>query len=174
MDSFYKKLVWQIGSAGAIIIFLWGGVYFFRVRITDYANKVSVGRIALIQNTINIESFAFLKAQYTNKGRQDMNTLLAFVPQRDQLINLVGEFKAIADKVRVRSSLQFSGETPATDEAFGSLKFTLSLQGTTDDLLQFMQSLEHFHYLRSIEGFTLTRNDPKSELSLRGQIYFRK
>lgn len=173
MDSFKKQLLVQIVIGFVIFIALIGGLLFFGSNIKDYSAKIDVARQDLIARSVSLSSLATLRTQYNTKAKDYLTIINNLVPVRDQLINFSREAQGLASDVE-GFGFSFLGESQATAESFGAISFTINLQATIPQLIKFLENVEKFRYLATVENLTLNRQpDSFYQIPVKGKVFFK-
>ncbi|MCL4392273.1 hypothetical protein M1413_02975 [Patescibacteria group bacterium] len=173
MNHFSKRLTTELTVSFIIIAALIGGIFFFKGNIDTYAKDTVLARSNLIHISNGILESSLLESQYSKiAGYQDL--LNTIVPSYYDLINLNKDLQSLAAAQNLSYSFSFAGENPKTQSGFGSVNFNLSVSSTDlNALLSFLNSLEHFKYLNTINGVTFqSGNDGSITMAVRGEVFY--
>ncbi len=173
MNHFNKRLTNELAVSLIIIAALIGGILFFKGNIDTYAANITLARSKLITMSNGILEYSKLQSQYNQIAGYE-NVLNNIVPSYYDLINLNKDIQSIAAGQNLSYSFSFAGENPKTSSGFGSINFNLSVGSSKlSDLLTFLDSLEHFKYLDSIDGVTFTpQGDGSINMAVRGKVFY--
>ena len=176
MSQFRKSLMIEILIALIIVGALLGGIFFFRGKIGDAAKAVIATRQQLFERQESLKSFNLLKTQHDGKARQYINNINNLLPKYEELINLQQEFENFTATAGLdpRPGLTYIGEETATPASLGRVKYNLTVRGDrTDQVFNFVQSLQRFRYLMTIDSFTLDRQGSRVLMNIKTQVFFR-
>jgi len=175
MNHFRKRFLTELGISLLIVIALLGGILFFKGNVSDYAAKIVTDRALLAGRTASVSDLASLRNQYNSQASNDMNVLHNIIPSYDELINLNQDFQSLALQNKVEYGFSFSGETPKPAEGgLGSISFNLSI--TSDSLRplgSFINSLQSFRYLNSIDNVSIKSDNGNFTISIAGRVFYR-
>lgn len=174
LNAFQKKLLLESSIALAMVVILLGGVWYFGNTIKDISDSISTMRQELASRSHALNSLAALRSEYRTRAARNLNTMYAYVPTEEQLINLRQEFLVLTAKSNLGLSYTFISESPASAANFGSYNFRLDVTGDYDRLTSFVTTLQNFRYLSNFQGYAISRAGDKSTLSVKGTVYFRE
>ncbi len=172
MKPFHKKVTVKLSISLGIIAVLVLGIIFFGFRVDSLSEKVITTRQELGERSRSLQSLASLRSDYSTKGQSYLNVLYNVIPEKDELIDLSKNFQVIAQEGQLDYGFTFLGENPPIAENLGSVKFSLSLGGSLNELLSFLKNLENFRYLISLENVSLNRAD-RMRMNIRGDVFYR-
>jgi Tfp pilus assembly protein PilO len=174
LSQFQKKIGTQIGIALAIVGVLCFGVLFFGNRIATYAAEIEMLRSEKAEWSNSIESYVSAKTQYEKKGKGYEQVLQNVLPSRDSLINLKKDFQFVASGEGLDLNFSFAGERQKQSPLVGAVGVSLVLEGKSkSDIFSFLEKLEKFRYLFSIESMTLQENKDTVGVTIRGEVLYR-
>lgn len=174
MSSLFKKILVDNWISFSVIAFLIFGIIFFGFNISRFAEKLTKGRQDLAQRSASLQSLASLRTDYTDTAEAYLNVLHNVVPLKDELIDVSKDFQAIAAAGNLEYGFTFIGETPATADTLGFVKFNLALGGPLNELLNFVKSLENFRYLVNFENIAVSKNLETTRMAINGSVFFRQ
>lgn len=174
MNSFKKQLLTQLAIGFIILAALVAGLVFFGASIRQYSERISVARADLVSRSLSLSSLAALRTQYNTKAKDYLAFLDSYLPQRDQLINFSREVQVLASDVS-GFGFSFIGEAPPTGDALGAISFVLNLQATIPQLVSFLENVDNFKYLMTIDSLSLNRQAERTmfQVPVRGRVFFR-
>ncbi len=174
MNRFYKNLAVEISIIIVTIVVLYGGVIFFKSKISSGANEIIKTRQDLTYRTESLQVYSLLKTQYDSKSKNYLIKLRNLVTTEDQLINLRREFQALAAKESVNANVAlFPNDETILPNGLGTIKFNLNLNGDFNQIMNFIKSLDQFRYLVVIDGLSINQQGSSVQMMIQGQVYFR-
>ncbi len=174
MNHFRKNLTVEISIAVIVIAAFGAGILFFRAKIASSTEQIIKMRHDLSERNSSLQLYSALHSQYDSKAKNYLNVLYNIIPTRDQLIDLRQEFQSLAAKEKLDFGFAFfSGDEASARGETGIVKFDLNLKGDLDQLINFIQSLEKFRYLITLDSFTMNRQGSTIQMIIKGQVYFR-
>ena len=173
MESFRRRFVVDLTVALIIVAALVGGLVFFGSNIVLYGEQITVGRGELAARAATSMRLLALRSEYAAKGEAYLKTLRGTIPVADQLIDLKRDFQALASRHGLDYSFSFIGDTPPSGETLGVAKFRITVGGSFDKLVRFLEELQRFRYLQTLESFTVNRRDARMEMTVDGKALYR-
>ena len=173
MKAFHKRLVTELAISLIIIGAMALGLLFFGFNIIKFSKKIVSTRQELYDRSVSIESLATLRSDYTARAKNYLNVLYNVVPLKDELIDLSKDFSSLASGEKLEYGFTFVGESPATSVDLGSVEFNLTLGGTLERLLSFVENLQNFRYLINLDSLSLVGGAEQMKMSVRGKVFFR-
>ncbi len=173
MKTFHKKLVTELTISLVAIGVISIGLLFFGFNISKFSKKVVTVRQELVERSASLQSLAVLRSEYSSKGEPYLNVLHNIIPLKDELIDLSKDFQSLAAKERIDYGFTFIGETPATSNSLGSVRFNLSLGGSLDKLISFIENLQNFRYLVNLENISINKGELQMGMNVKGSVFFR-
>lgn len=173
MKTFRKKLVTELIISLVAVGVISIGLLFFGFNISKFAKKVVATRQELTERSASLQSLAILRSEYSSKGEPYLNVLYNIIPLKDELIDLSKDFQSLAAKERIDYGFTFIGEIPATSNNLGSVRFSLSLGGGLDRLINFIKNLQNFRYLVNLENISINKGELQMRMNVKGSVFFR-
>jgi len=172
-DSFKKRLIKQfiIACSGITLIAV-------IIIVLNFDINKRIERIETRKREVIIQSQAILILSDLKKealrARSDQALLESALPTRDQLISFPRELEQLAKANSVDLGFAFGSETPSTESQPGSIKFTMSLGGSIDGLLDFLKALETNKYFINLSSVDLAKREgSRFALGTTGEIFTR-
>ena len=171
LDGFKKKLFKQLGIALGIIIVLSLFIFALSKDINSRADSIteSHNELELRARTIDL----LTGANGDLKKADDLLVKLqGLLPNKDQLIDFPRQLQSNAKLYAVDVGFSFGAERTATAKAPGAIRFTMTVAGTYDDVVDFMKYIEGHKYLINLDSIDVRRST-KDNFSLltSGEIY---
>ena len=158
IDKFKKKLLIRVSIAAGIvavfalfIILLNADINKRLVRIKEYKTELAI-------RTQTLAILAELQ-QEAKRAEPLMQELQSALPSRDELISLPRELEKIAKRNKVDFGFVFGQENPAQGNQAGTVRFTMTLAGTYQNLVLFLRELESSPYVVSIASIDVSRRE---------------
>jgi Tfp pilus assembly protein PilO len=173
LSDFQKKLFTHVSVAVGIVALLFLFLFLLNKDIAARAERIEVskGEVALRMKTIELLTGA-------NSDLKRAEPLLAnlqtFLPNKDQLINFPRELQRAAKVYAVDVGFTFGAERPALPQVPGGIKFTMTISGTYDNVVDFLRTVEEHKYIVSLDSVDVQRS-AKDTFSLltSGEIFIR-
>lgn len=172
-DSYRRRFIKQliIALVGIVIIAT------IIIILNSDINK-RMQRIELRQKESLLQTQAILILSELKKESEIAKTNYALIetalPTRDQLISLPRELEQLAKKTSVDLGFSFGSETPSTDSQPGSIRFTMSLGGAMNDLLNFLKVFETNKYYINLSSVDISKKEgDRFSLGTTGEIFTR-
>ena len=173
-STFQRKLAIQTGIALGMVGVLCFGVLFFGNLISTYASEIEILRTEKAEWSTSIESYVSAKTQYENKGKEYEQLLNNVLPEKDNLLDLKRDFQFVASGEGLDLNFSFAGERVKQSSLIGAVGVALSIEGRSkEDIFSFLERLEKFRYLFSIESVTLQENQDTVGATIRGEVLYR-
>lgn len=148
------------------------------VRLRKEISDSQFTEAQLKQKILNLSS---LSSQYT-QIQQDLPVILSGVPQSPQIPLLAAQIQSLARDSNIKlDSLQTfqveAAQPSSVGKKYSSFSFSLSSEGSYNQLVNFMQSLISMQRVVSIDTIALNKKQDQSgiiQLSLKGTAFFKK
>ncbi|MCP6720406.1 MAG: hypothetical protein KJI72_03775 [Patescibacteria group bacterium] len=173
MKTFRKRLTTELVVSLITIGVLVIGLLFFGFNVGKFTKKIVAARQELAERATSLQSLAILRSEYSNKGEPYLNVLYNIIPLKDELIDLSKDFQSLAASERLDYGFTFVGETPATPGNLGSVRFSLSLGGSLNQLIDFIENLQNFRYLINLENIAMSGGASQTSMDIKGSVFFR-
>lgn len=156
-----------------------------------FAISPTLGTIAKLQKELSdtrfvdqalaqkIQNLSLLQKKYADL-QNDIPVVLNAVPKTSEVALLLAQVQAVAQKFRIQldtlQNFQVELFKPARDQKYYSYTFSLSGQGTFDDVSQFINLLTNMERIISIDVFSISKasSDQLSRITLQATAYFKQ
>lgn len=172
-DTFAKKFLWNLGIALTIIAVLAIAIFFFAGNISKYSANIIDLRNQLRNRSHSLENLAALRLVYNEKAKGYLSQLYASVPVKDQLITVPRDFQILATRAGVTMTYTNVGDTQPIEGQLGEFRFQMQIQGTADKAIPFIDTVQKFRYLTTVDSVHFSRQGDQVQLSLNGRIFYR-
>lgn len=174
MTMFQKKFLTELGITLGILIVLGGGIVFFSVNIKTFAAQLQEKKKELKSHSNAVSQFVELERTGKQIGIPYLNVLYNFIPKKDELINFPREMQALASSEGLEFGFSFIGENPASQDALGSVRFTVNVSGKSEtNIKNMIKKLQDFRFFIKIEDFSISNAEGETKGTIRGQVFFR-
>ncbi|MDO8602145.1 MAG: hypothetical protein Q7R62_03445 [bacterium] len=172
-DSFKRRLMKEL-----IIAFIGIALVIVIIIVLNFDINKRMDRIGERKSKAMLQAQSILILSELKKeaiqAKTDYILLQNALPTRDQLISLPRELEQIAKANNVELGFAFGNETPSTESQPGSIRFTISLGGGLDDLLDFMKAFEAHPYFINFSSVDLSKKEgSRFALGTTGEIFTR-
>lgn len=149
-------------------------VIFLRSYINNSVTQIIDARQEIDKRINFLISLVTLNSDYNRFGRDYLTILKNVVPEQDKLLNLAQELEALAASLEFEFGFSFLEEIEPNPPEFGSLNFKLNIGAQNiDKISSFIQRLEGFRYLISVNGMSINRDAEKINANISGRVYYR-
>ncbi len=149
--------------------------------IADLSKQLSDNQFVDQQLTVKIANLTKLQQQY-QQLQTSLPVILTAIPTTPTMPYFIGQVQELAtrahvDLVRIQT---FPIEIPAGDISttkFYSYVFGIDIQGNQDNINNFIDSLNTFNRLVTIDGISVTAvhlNNVEARANIRGDVFFKK
>ncbi len=171
--NFRKRLIIATAVTLGLILVLGAAVFFLGADIQKRAEKISLTRADLSFRTKAIESLAELRSDF-DKSKSYEAELKNMVPTRDQLVSFSRDFNVIANqnKINLNLSFQGGGRTASETATLQKTGFSITTQGSFDDLLNFLKAAVKSRYFIKTNSLDLTaQGENNFNIAINGQVF---
>lgn len=174
MNSFYKQLFISLIITLLLIAALTTGLIFFGANIKKYSSTIEQHRREFSLLSTNLSSLAVIKNQYNTKVKDYLKILDNVLPSQDQLINFLKDFQSLAAAEQMGFGFTFANQIQPTENSLGIVNFNVSLQGTLDQFLNFLNAMKKLKFIVTFENVNLTpRENQNFQINLKGSVFFK-
>ena len=172
-DSFKRRLIKQFVFALASIALVIVIIIVLNFDINKRVLRIEQKKSETLMQTQAMLILGDLKKEAV-QARLDAALLESALPTRDQLISLPRELEQLAKSHGVDLGFSFGSETASAGSQPGSIRFTMSLGGTLDGLLDFLKAFEGNKYFINLSSVDLSkRENSRYTLGTSGEIFTR-
>lgn len=171
LDGFKRRLLKKIGIAVGIIAILAAFLIALNIDINSRVAAISAARDELALRSRTVE---LLTGANSDLKRADplFANLQSLLPDKDQLINFPRELQRVAKTYLVDAGFSFGAEKAGTSNKPGSIKFTMTIGGDFDNIIDFLKYVESHRYLISLDSVDVRRSTREDfSLLTSGDIY---
>jgi Tfp pilus assembly protein PilO len=173
MNYFKNKLILELSISFIIIASLLGGIIFFKNNISNYAQKTTELKEKLNYLTSGVTLLSELQNQYKEVSVYE-NKLNNIIPAYYDLINFQQDVQALAASQGLTYSFTFAGETPKASNKIGALGFTILVSSQDiNKLLNFLNDLQHFRYLITLDNISVSYESNDLKLGINGKVFYK-
>lgn len=172
--KFTKSTLFNIGVTLALILPLFLAVIFLRSHIKNSVTQIIDARQEINRRINFLVSLVTLNSDYNRFGRNYLTVLKNVVPEQDKLLNLAQELETLAASLKLEFGFSFLGESEPNPPELGYLNFKLNIGAQNiSKISSFIQRLEDFRYLISVNGVSINRGSEKINADIIGRVYYR-
>lgn len=174
-DSFNRYLWISFGVILGAFIIVAIAFYFLIGDITSRSKTISSDRALIAKQNDSLATFAEIKQDSAQAAvyKTAMDKLL---PTQNELINFAQWLQSTAGADNITADFSFTANTvPATQNSPGTVGFSLTADGRSNDIVSFLKELELQapNFLLSFNSFNLTQNGDDTKIVTGGNIFFR-
>lgn len=172
MGDFKRRFLIELSIAIGLVVFLMGLLFLIGWDLSRRAGIADSRRSELTYRNLAISSLASLKKDATEAERY-FGILENVLPQHDQLIDFSKELNSAARSRNLGFSFAFKSEREAQEDRAGAASFAMSLQGKTDQVLDFIRFIERSRFLVKLTSFDFSRFEDGFRAAINGEVFFR-
>lgn len=150
-------------------------IYFLSGDITAQADKIISDKTLVTRQAAVVGILASLKSD-APKAAQYSAAMKKLLPTHDELIGFSPWLNALGQTHNVSVAFSFRGDNAgATASSLGTDGFSLSVTGSSKDILSFLQDIETRaqSFLLSIDSFEFGQSDSGYRLNAQGRLFSR-
>lgn len=181
MKGFKRRLFIQIGIAAGLIILFSVFIIILNADINKRGLSIEDARVKLAMRNQTIELLSSSNSDL-KKAEPLLQNLKSILPSQDQLIYFKeDEIPELAKEYGVLVSFDYSrtGAVVGNDSGPSSLQFSMTISGSYENNLGFLQALEKHPYFMQINLTSVERTTPKAggdpniyTIRTNGKIFF--
>lgn len=172
-DSFKRRFIKQLIIASASVAFVAVIIILLNFDLNKRMSRIEARKAQALLQSQSILILSDLKKEAV-LARADYELLENALPTRDKLIALPRELETLAKAHNIDLGFSFGSETPSSEGQPGSIRFTMSLGGGIDDLLDFMKAFEANAYFINLSSVDLAKKEEsRFSLGTTGEIFTR-
>ncbi len=172
-DAFHRRLIKRFIIATLIVALIATVIILLNFDINKRVARIEEHKREIAMQNEAIIILSGLK-QEAQKVRQYQDTLASLLPNRDQLISFPRELEKLAKQYEIDLGFAFGNETPSTESQPGVIRFTLSLGGSMNGMLDFLKAFEAHKYYLNLSSVDLSKKEGgRFSLVTGGEIYTR-
>lgn len=147
--------------------------FLLSLDINRRINKLEEGKLQEDSIRSQITRLSILKRD-SEKARLVAPTLEQSLPRRDDLVGLPRELEIIAEKYNLGYGFSFGNELVASENSPGLIRYQISLSGSPENLLSFLQELDkHPFYITMTSINYLDVLEGDYQFTASGEIFIR-
>ncbi len=173
MEPFKKQLLTQVGVGLGSAVLAIGIVQFLAWHVNQNSTNITKLRNELALRTRATESLATLNND-AEKAKPFAQKLDNVLPSKDKLINFGKQLTDLAKQDGAEMSFDFGGETAATADTPGFIKFSLTGAATYGNWAKFLKDVEKSQLYIKFNSADLTRQPGTDSFNVvaEGQVFF--
>jgi Tfp pilus assembly protein PilN len=169
--NFKKRLLIIIGIPLGVCLILATALFFISSDIAKRTEQIKQLRSEIVFGLQSTESLAILSKE-AEQAKNYIVQLENILPQRDQLVTFPRDLNIIAKQAQVdANSTLGQEESSGGDAGLRQTSFSVTGQGSFDNLLSFLKFLEGGQYLVSLKMLDFTQQDGGFKTLLTGQVF---
>ncbi len=169
--NFKKRLLIIIGIPLGICLILITSLFFVGSDISKRTEQIKHLRSEISFALHSTESLAILNKD-SEQAKNYIVQLENILPQRDRLVTFPRDINIIAKQSQVdANSTLGQEESKGGDAGLRQTNFSVTGQGSFDNLINFLKFLEGSQYLVSLKMLDFTQQDGDFKTLLTGQVF---
>ena len=175
MKGVRKQLLLSFGIILVAVGAATWGLYYYSGDITTQADKIISDKDLVTRQASIVGILASLKND-APKAAIYTTAMEKLLPTHDELIGFQPWLMSRGQSDGVGLNFNFEGNSaPAPPGSYGADGFTLSVSGSTDQIIAFLQDIEikANAYLLSIDSFDIARSGTTYSVTLQGRVFSR-
>jgi hypothetical protein len=172
-DSFKKRFLKQLLIALGVITVIAVIIIVLNIDINKRMTRIEARKRERAMQAEAILILSDLKKE-SERARAHYPVLESLLPTRDQLISFPRELEQLAKLHTIDLGFSFGSEAASTEDQPGVIRFTMSLGGTLDNLLNFLKAFESHKYFINLASVDLAKREgTRFALGTSGEIFTR-
>jgi hypothetical protein len=139
-------------------------------QIHQRANAIANQRLTAAVKTAQLEILSKLTTQFA-AAEPYLPKLQNILPRRDEMIGFDRNLIALAKERKVGFGFSFGGETPSSAGSAGWISFTITLQGSLDDITGYLDALNKLPYFIEFPGVDMGIRGGQYSTQLSGRVF---
>lgn len=174
MSAFRKKFLIHSSILLGVILIIGASLFFLGEKISVNAKDIETTRKQLYDWIVSLESFASIRAEYTNKAKRYAQVLDNRIPEKESLIDLKKDIQFLGRGEGLETNLTLNNEIDTSSVQIGSIGITFTLRGDMEGILRFLRRLNEIRYIVSIDSMTLSTRADVVEMEAKGKVFYSK
>jgi len=168
--NFKKRLLIIIGIPLGVCLILATALFFIGSDIAKRTEQIKQLRSEIIFGLQSTESLAILSKE-AEQAKNYIVQLENILPQRDQLVTFPRDLNIIAKQSQVDLNATLGQEISESTDGLRKTDFSITGQGSFDNLINFLKLFEGGQYLVSLKMLDFTQQDGGFKTLLTGQVF---
>ncbi len=160
-----------IGLSLGISLFLIAILFFIGSDITKRIDQIKQIRADLLFRQQLTESLALLHKD-SQEAQNYSSELENILPTRDQLLNFPHDLSTIARQNKIELNSSLGQETSGAVEGLKKVGFTMATQGSFDNFINFLKSLETGRYFIDLGSIDFSRQNNNFKAFMNGGVFY--
>jgi len=170
ITNFKKRLFITIGIPLAICLILSLVLFFIGLNITSQTAQIEKLKGDLFNRQQLAQSLASLK-QGAEQAQPYLTELENILPSQDQLLGFSRDIGIIAGQNKLNLNTTLGQQISQSGDGLRQTDFTSTAQGSFDNFINFLKSLENGRYFIKLNTLDLTSQDGDFNMLIKGQIF---
>ncbi len=168
--NFKKHLLITIGIPAGISLILITTIFVINSDINRKVQEITTLRADLLFRLNLAESLAVLNqdSQEAQKYTTELDTVLL---DRNKLIGFPRELAGIARQNKIDLNSALGQESPIDSETLRQTNFMMTGQGTFENFINFLKTLEISRYFINLSSIDLTREQSIFRIIMNGRVF---
>lgn len=168
--DFKKRLLIIIGIPLGVCLILATALFFIGSDIAKRTEQIKQLRSEIVFRLQSTESLAILSKE-AEQARNYTIQLEGILPKRDQLLSFPRDLSTIARQAQVDINSTLGQEVSESTDGLRKTDFSITGQGSFDNLINFLKLFEGGRYLTSLKMLDFTRQDGSFKTLMTGQVF---
>jgi Tfp pilus assembly protein PilO len=169
--EFRMKLIVNLATTLVVLAILIGLTFYLRADISAKADTLSSIHGELIERTKAFESLNSLRMDAKSVAPL-FDKLRSILPKRDLLFNVQKDFQSLAQANKLGFNSQFGAESPETPDSPGKIRLEMAVQGSYNDILEFVKGIDASPYFINVINMDLVRQGGNFNANLSSEVSF--
>lgn len=168
--NFKKRLLITIGVPLAICLILVLALFFIGSNIINQTAQIEKLEADLNNRQQSSQSLASLK-QGAEQAQPYLTELENILPSQDQLLSFSKDIDIIAKQNKLNLNTALGQQVSQSGDVLRQTDFTSTGQGTFDNFINFLKSLENGRYFIKLNTLDLTSQDGDFNMLIKGYVF---
>jgi len=170
IESFRRRLVFNLGILVFLLIVFISLIVFLGKDISQKAGYIAATRNNLNVRLRQLNDLARLREE-AKVAEPNLIKLQTLTPTRDKTFSLPRRLEELARANNLGFSFAFGSENPPADN-LGSINFNMTVEGSYQNILSFIRTIETGPYFMKISSFDIIRQESGFRALLGGSVFY--
>lgn len=167
----FRKQLTRFLLLSLLILLILGGInLWLRYDINRYVAAIQNNKREIFAYAHATETLTSLKTDSV-RAKSEKLFLEGILPQSEGLINFPRDLGVLAKQTNVEVSFQFGSEVKSSENIPGFINFNLSIAGSFNGWLRFLEIFERGRYFMAFDSFNITGDGKTHRLNINGKVF---
>lgn len=163
-----REFMWALVGTGVLV----ASFAFLATQIRARVSAIGDMRTEASLEAAQTQLFSVLKKQQETVAPYYAR-LQDLIPRKEQIITFDQDLGRLAKELGLGFGLRIQGETPSSENSPGSFVFSMTFQGSVENVVAYLQKLRTLNYFIELPGLEAEGSGGGYALQFLGNIYTR-